>query len=103
AQAISVRTLDHLRLLLNLQAAGRNLLQIVLVGQPELEDKLRRPELRRLRQRVTCHCHLQPLSLAETSQYVNSRLASMGAQNLEIFAPESLAAIDQYARGIPRT
>ena len=103
AQAISVRTLDHLRLLLNLQAAGRNLLQIVLVGQPELEDKLRRPELRRLRQRVTCHCHLQPLSLAETSQYVNSRLASMGAQNLDIFAPESLAAIDQYARGIPRT
>jgi len=103
AQAISVQTLDRLRLLLNLEAAGKKLLQIVLAGQPGLEEKLRRPELRRLRRRVTFHCRLEPFSLEETLQYVKSRLFSTGATSTELFAQESLEATHRYARGIPRT
>ena len=103
AQAISVRTLDQLRLLLNLETAGSKLLQIVLAGQPELEEKLRRPELRHLRQSVMFHCSLLPFSMEETSEYVKSRLASTGATNLDVFAQESLEATHRYALGIPRT
>jgi general secretion pathway protein A len=103
AQAISRRTLDQLRLLLNLEAPGGKLLQMILSGQPELEEKLRRPELRQLQQRVMFRCRLQPLSMEETSRYVRSRLASAGATNLGVFAQESLEALHMYARGIPRT
>jgi len=103
AQAISVRTLDQIRLLLNLETPGSKLLQIVLAGQPELEEKLQKPELRQLRQRVMFRCKLLPLSLEQTTQYVKSRLASAGASNQEIFTQESLAAAHMYARGIPRT
>jgi general secretion pathway protein A len=103
AQAISLRTLDQLRLLLNLETPGSKLLQIILAGQPELDDKLRRPELRQLHQRVMFRCNLLPLSIEETSRYVKSRLASAGAADVEVFAEESLEAINVYARGIPRT
>jgi general secretion pathway protein A len=103
AQAISVRMLDQLRLLLNLQSEGRKLLQIVLAGQPELDEKLRRPELRALRKRVMFHGSLLPFSMEETSQYVKSRLARTGTTNADVFAKESLEATHRYARGIPRT
>lgn len=103
AQAISVRTLDQVRLLLNLETPGSKLLQIVLAGQPELEDKLRRPELRQLRQRVMFRCNLVPLSSDEAVQYVESRLAAAGAIDVEIFSQESVEAAHMYARGIPRT
>ena len=103
AQAISVRTLDQLRLLLGLETAGSKLLQIVLSGQPELEEKLSRPELRQLHRRVMFRCSLLPLSMEETSQYVRSRLASAGTTNMDVFAQESLDATHTYARGIPRT
>jgi hypothetical protein len=103
AQAISVRTLDQVRLLLNLEAPGSKLLQIVLAGQPELEDKLRRPELRQLRQRVMFRCSLVPLSLEEASQYIKSRLAAAGAADVDVFSPESVVAAHMYSRGIPRT
>ncbi len=103
AQAISIRTLDKLRLLLNLSASGKKLLQIVLVGQPELLDKLNRLELRSLRKRVTCQCSLEPFSIEETSQYVKERLTNTGAVNPDIFSQDSLEAMHGYARGIPRT
>ena len=103
AQAISVRMLDQLRLLLNLESERRKLLQIVLAGQPELDEKLRRPELRALRKRVTFHSTLLPFSMVETSQYVKSRLARSGATTGDVFAQESLEAAHRYARGIPRT
>ncbi|HEY1484415.1 MAG TPA: AAA family ATPase, partial [Candidatus Acidoferrum sp.] len=102
AQAISVRTLDQLRLLLNLETPGSKLLTIVLAGQPELEEKLRRPELRQLHQRVMFRCSLLPLSLEETARYVKSRLVSGGATAADAFSQESLEAMYVYARGLPR-
>ena len=103
AQAISVRTLDRLRSLLKLEWSGRKLLQIVLAGQPELEEKLRQPELQQLHRRVAFRFNLLPLSPEETSQYVRSRLASAGVANADVFEQESLDAMHRYARGIPRT
>jgi general secretion pathway protein A len=102
AQAISVRTLDQLRLLLNLETPGSKLLTIVLAGQPELEEKLRRPELRQLHQRVMFRCSLLPLSLDETVRYVKSRLVNGGAAAADAFSQESLEAMYVYARGLPR-
>jgi general secretion pathway protein A len=102
AQAISVRTLDQLRLLLNLETPGSKLLTIVLAGQPELEEKLRRPELRQLHQRVMFRCSLLPLSLDETVRYVKSRLVNGGATAADAFSQESLEAMYVYARGLPR-
>jgi general secretion pathway protein A len=102
AQAISVRTLDQLRLLLNLETPGSKLLTIVLAGQPELEEKLRRPELRQLQQRVMFRCSLLPLSLDETARYVKSRLVNGGATAADAFSQESLEAMYVYARGLPR-
>jgi general secretion pathway protein A len=103
AQAISPRTLGRLQLLLNLEAAGSQLLHIVLAGQPKLEEELRRPELRHLHERVAIHCSLLPFSPEETAHFVESRLASAGAANVNVFAQESLDAAHTYAQGIPRT
>ena len=102
AQSISLRTLDRLRMLLNLEIPGSKLLQIVLAGQPELVEKLRRPELRQLRQRIMFRCNLVPLSTEETSGYVRSRLTNSGAKDTAVFSDESLKAVHAYARGIPR-
>jgi general secretion pathway protein A len=103
AQAISLRTLAQLQLLLDLETAGSKLLHVVLAGQPKLEEELLRPELRRLHERVTFRCSLPPFSPGETLHFVESRLASAGATNMDVFAKESLEATHTYARGIPRT
>jgi type II secretory pathway predicted ATPase ExeA len=102
AQAMSLRTLDRLRMLLNLETPGNKLLQIVLAGQPELEEKLHRPELRQLHQRIMFRCTLLPLSLEETSEYIKSRLANGGAKTTELFPDETLEAVHIYGQGIPR-
>ena len=102
AQAISLRTLDRLRMLLNLETPGSKLLQVVLAGQPELDEKLRRPELRQLHQRVMFRCSLASLSIEETSEYIKSRLARAGLRNSAVFTEESLAAVHLYAQGTPR-
>jgi general secretion pathway protein A len=102
AQAISVRTLDRLRMLLNLETPRGKLLQIVLAGQPELEEKLRRPELRQLHQRIVFRCVLGALSMEETVEYVNARLATCGANDTKLFPDESVEAIHIYSEGIPR-
>jgi general secretion pathway protein A len=102
AQAISLRTLDRLCMLLNLEAPGGKLLQIVLAGQPELEEKLRRPELRQLHQRIMFRCALRELSMEETREYVRARLTIGGARDAGIFSEESLEAVHIYAQGLPR-
>jgi general secretion pathway protein A len=102
AQAISLRTLDRLRMLLNLETPGGKLLQIVLAGQPELEEKLRRPELRQLHQRVLFRCTLRELSREETREYVMARLRTGGASETDVFSEESLEAVHIYAQGLPR-
>ncbi len=102
AQNLSPEVLEEIRLLTNLETSTEKLLQIVLSGQPELEDKLSRPELRQLRQRITMRCRTLPLTLEETAKYVETRLAVAGADGRPIFSPEAVEAIFDYSRGIPR-
>ncbi len=102
AQAISVRTLDRLRMLLNLETPGSKLLQVILAGQPELEEKLRRPELRQLHQRVMFRCSLASLSFEETAEYIKSRLVRSGVRDTSMFPEESMAAVHIYGQGVPR-
>jgi len=102
AQALSQRTLTELGLLLNLENTHGKLVQLVLAGQPELEEKLRRPELRALRQRIMIRCRLPLLSLEETGEYIASRLRGAGGSGAHTFPPQTVETIYSYARGIPR-
>jgi general secretion pathway protein A len=102
AQGLSLELLEEVRLLLNLETASEKLLQIVLVGQPELEDKLKRPELRQFRQRIALRCTTAPLTLEESYGYIAERLRIVGAKGDPIFAPEAMEAVHFYSRGIPR-
>ncbi|HEY1471168.1 MAG TPA: AAA family ATPase [Candidatus Acidoferrum sp.] len=102
AQALPQQTLDELRLLLNLETPRGKLLQIILAGQPELDDKLRLPALRQLRQRVMIHSRLSLLSEQETAAYAARRLASAGCANTALFTPEAMQTIYASSRGIPR-
>jgi type II secretory pathway predicted ATPase ExeA len=102
AQSLSVDLLEEIRLLTNLETSTEKLLQIVLSGQPELEQKLREPQLRQLRQRITLRCRTHPLTAEETSAYIAQRLRLAGSNGLPIFSPEAVEVIFQYAQGIPR-
>jgi general secretion pathway protein A len=102
AQNLSDEVLEEIRLLTNLETFTEKLLQIVLVGQPELEQKLRQPHLRQLRQRLTLRAKTHPLTLDETQAYVTQRLRIAGGDGRQIFDPEAVAAIHRYAGGIPR-
>ena len=101
AQGLPLHALEEVRLLLNLETPRQKLLQVVLAGQPELEEKLRRHELRQLRQRITVRCRTAPLNVQETQAYIQSRLRTAGAKE-GIFQPQAAAAVHAYARGIPR-
>lgn len=102
AQGLSVELLELLRLLTNLETQDRKLLQIVLIGQPELRDQLARPELEQLSQRVIARVHLGPLNAAETADYVQHRLAVAGLQGAQPFAPRALALVHRLSGGVPR-
>lgn len=102
AQGLSLELLEEIRLLLNLETASEKLLQIVLVGQPELEDKLRRPQMRQLRQRISLRCSTSSLTLAEAHGYIADRLRIAGAKHGSIFTSESVKAAHFYSHGIPR-
>jgi type II secretory pathway predicted ATPase ExeA len=103
AQALRPELLEEIRLLTNLETSQQKLLQIVLMGQPELEAVLDSPSLRQLKQRVSLRCQLLPLDEDQTRGYVLSRLERAGAKpEPPIFEPESLAKVFEYSRGIPR-
>jgi general secretion pathway protein A len=102
AQNMPVETLENLRVLSNLETATNKLLQIVLVGQPEFDDKLQLPELRQLRQRVAVRCTLLPFTRAESRAYVEYRLERAGASTSAVFTRWALRRIVRQARGIPR-
>jgi general secretion pathway protein A len=102
AQNLEPPTLERVRLLSNFESTTEKLLQILLVGQPELEDRLARPELRQLRQRVGLHCTIPPLTAAETRDYLRSRLRIAGARDLGVFSDTAVRRIAGHARGIPR-
>ena len=101
AQNLSAEVLEQIRLLTNLETARNKLLQIVLIGQPELREVLERQDLRQLAQRVTARYHLQPLDPGEAVQYLEHRLAIAGAVR-EIFTTRAMHRIHQLASGIPR-
>ena len=101
AQNLSPETLEQVRLLTNLETATQKLLQIILIGQPELRTLLEREDLRQLAQRITGRYHLDPLSRDESSAYVKHRLKVAGSTS-EIFTPAALAELHQHSRGIPR-
>lgn len=102
AQTLPVETLEDLRLLSNLETTKSKLIQIVLVGQRELLEKLSRPELRQLNQRITIRCHLKNLSMDETAQYINNRLSVAGNRGQVCFKKGALRLIFKTSKGIPR-
>jgi len=102
AQNLSADVLEQLRLLTNLETSERKLLQIILIGQPELRQMLARPELEQLAQRVIARYHLGPLSEAEIGSYIRHRLAVAGAGAADLFPRGLLRRIHQLSKGVPR-
>lgn len=102
AQNLSRRTLEEIRLLSNLETSTEKLLQIVLAGQPELEQNLNQRELRQLRQRIALRAYTLPLTQEETCGYIYERLRIAGGNGEEIFSAPAIEAVYQHARGIAR-
>jgi general secretion pathway protein A len=102
AQNLTDEVLEEIRMLTNLETFTEKLLQIVLVGQPELETKLKMPQLRQLRQRLTLRAKTHPLTLEETKAYVQQRLRIAGSDGRQIFDGDALNSIHKYSNGIPR-
>jgi general secretion pathway protein A len=102
AQNLSVEMLEEIRLLTNLETCTTKLLQIVLSGQPELEERLSLPELRQLSQRIILRPKTRPLTLSETHGYIKERLRIAGDSTGEIFSSEAIELINRYSHGIPR-
>lgn len=103
AHHLSAEILEEIRLLTNLETSQQKLLQIVLAGQPELDQKLDSYELRQLKQRIALRCHLDALSLHETREYMGRRLQIAGAPvSGEIFSGPAIEAVFRHSRGIPR-
>ena len=102
AQNLSAEVLEQLRLLTNLETAQRKLLQIILIGQPELRALLAQPHLEQLSQRIIARYHLEPLALDDTRRYVEHRLAVAGRAGPSPFEAGALKALHQLSAGVPR-
>jgi general secretion pathway protein A len=102
AQNLSAETLEEVRMLSNLETSDSKLLQIILVGQPELRDLLAKPELRQLRQRISIQCHLLPLTRHELDEYFFHRLEVAGNRDALLISKRAMDAIYSYSGGIPR-
>lgn len=102
AQNLSVKVLDQIRMLSNYDAEKECLIQIILLGQPELRRKLNQKQLEQFMQRVTMSSHLNRLETADVKEYIQHRLKVAGAPRLDIFNDDAIAAIARYSRGIPR-
>jgi len=103
AQNLTFPVLEEIRLLTNLETSTEKLLQIVLSGQPELEERLKLPQLRQLRQRITLRCRTMPLTNEQTRDYIHERLRIAGADRLqEIFSVKAIASVHYFSMGIPR-
>jgi general secretion pathway protein A len=102
AQNLTNELLEQVRLLSNLETEDRKLLQIVLMGQPELRDRLNDPAVRQLRQRITVRYHLSPLKRSELGKYVEHRLTVSGAKRAPVFSSLALWRVFCYSQGIPR-
>ena len=103
AQNLSLEVMEELRMLSNLETANSKLIQMVFVGQPELETKLNSRELRQLKQRIAIRSQIRPLTAEESRQYIDHRLRLVGRSTGEVFNPEAAGLIVRHAEGIPRT
>ncbi|MFQ6404255.1 ExeA family protein [Methylophilus sp. 'Pure River'] len=101
-QAMPLETLEALRLLSNLETEKRKLIQVVIFGQPELEERINHPSIRQLRQRIGFEYHLKGLQWSELGFYLNHRMHIAGYQGGMIFTPASMRLLYRYANGIPR-
>src|SRR5581483_479576 len=101
-QNLYPQTLEQIRLLSNFETTKEKILQIILVGQPELMARLELPELRQLKQRIGIVCTIPPMTAANTRSYIRTRLRLGGARDLGIFTEDALDRIAEYAAGIPR-
>lgn len=101
AQGLSLELLEEIRLLTNLETSSEKLVQIVLSGQPEFEEKLRLPALRQLRQRIALWSRTQAITLSQTAAYIAQRLLIAGTER-QIFCEDAIEAIHRASRGIPR-
>ncbi len=102
AQNLSPQLMEQVRLLSNLETDQQKLIQIVLCGQPELRDRLSRPDLRQLRQRITVRYHIPPLTLEDTSRYIRHRLDVAGGNGNVSFDAGAVREVYHYAKGSPR-
>lgn len=102
AQNLTPSVIEEVRMLSNLETEKEKLIQIVLMGQPELKKKLAMPRLEQFRQRVVLHYHLGPLTNEETYQYIKHRLEKAGNKEANIFTEGALDAVYQFSKGIPR-
>src|SRR6056297_3228456 len=101
AQNLSIDVLEQIRLLTNLETDKRKLLQVILLGQPELNQLLEQPELRQLAQRVTARYHLDPLTRRDLTAYLNHRLACAGVER-PLFSPAAVNTLYRLSGGVPR-
>jgi general secretion pathway protein A len=102
AQNLTFPVLEEIRLLTNLETATEKLLQIVLSGQPELEEKLKLPQLRQLRQRIMLRCQTGPFTQDQTHEYIRERLRIAGADSQPILSEKAMDTVHLYSLGIPR-
>jgi general secretion pathway protein A len=102
AQNLAPEVLEQVRLISNLETERDKLIQIILAGQPELNDVLRRHDLRQLSQRITVRCQLAPMKLEDTALYINHRLRISGSRLPDIFTRAAIQRIYRFSRGIPR-
>jgi type II secretory pathway predicted ATPase ExeA len=102
AQGMPIETLEEIRLLSNLETRHNKLLQIVLFGQPELDERIARPEIRQLRERITYSFELTPFHTNDIREYLNSRLRACGWRRGELFDEAAVRRIDRYSRGLVR-
>jgi type II secretory pathway predicted ATPase ExeA len=102
AQGMPIATLEEIRLLSNLETRQNKLLQIALFGQPELDERIARPEIRQLKERITYSFHLGPFGWADIREYLNVRLRACGYRRGELFTPGAVRTIGWYSRGLVR-
>ena len=103
AHALPYEILEEIRLLANMESDDDKLLPVVLAGQPELGDRLNKPELRQLKQRVALRCSLRTLRLRETAAYIAGRIGVAGGDAAKLFTAEAVHLIHRYSGGVPRT
>lgn len=102
AQNLEPDVLEQVRMISNLETERDKLIQIILAGQPELNDLLRRHDMRQLNQRITVRCRLTPMELDDTAQYINHRLKISGSRIPDIFTKAAIRRIYRFSHGIPR-